>query len=132
MTLQKFLFAFTLLLVGFGTLTQDLKETSLTSQIQNVTLFLSGAQVFENATGQIPAGESVILLKGLSPYLEEKIIQVKRSNPSLGQFQHRGYSRRIEWRETGHTDRNRHMGSHLGTRSAAETFAAIRSQVPQI
>mgnify|MGYP006946326614 FL=1 len=32
---------------------QDLKETPLTSQIQEVTLFLSGAQVFEKALSLI-------------------------------------------------------------------------------
>lgn len=56
---------------------QDLKETALTSQIKEVSLFLSGAQVFETATGTLPAGESVLLVKGLSPFLDEKSIQVK-------------------------------------------------------
>jgi hypothetical protein len=49
----------------------------LTNQIKEVTLFLSGAQVFESATGSLPAGESVLLVKGLSPFLDEKSIQVK-------------------------------------------------------
>ena len=56
---------------------QDLKEVMLTNQIKEVTLFLSGAQVFETATGTLPAGESVLLVKGLSPFLDEKSIQVK-------------------------------------------------------
>ena len=38
---------------------------------------MSGAQVFETATGTLPAGESVLLVKGLSPFLDEKSIQVK-------------------------------------------------------
>jgi hypothetical protein len=61
-------------LQGFA---QDLKEVMLTNQIKEVTLFLSGAQVFESATGSLPAGESVLLVKGLSPFLDEKSIQVK-------------------------------------------------------
>ena len=61
-------------LQGFA---QDLKEVTLTNQIKEVTLFLSGAQVFETATGTLPAGESVLLVKGLSPFLDEKSIQVK-------------------------------------------------------
>lgn len=91
--MQKFLFAFALLLVGFGALAQDLKETSLSSQIQEVTLFLSGAQIFEKATGQIPTGESVILLKGLSPYLDEKSIQVK----GQGNFTIQAVNKRLDF-----------------------------------
>ncbi|MFN3998819.1 mucoidy inhibitor MuiA family protein [Algoriphagus sp.] len=75
--MQKLLLLFLTLFLSFQAFSQDLKETTLTSQIKDVTLFLSSAQVFENANGQIPAGESVILLKGLSPYLDEKSIQVK-------------------------------------------------------
>ena len=56
-------------LQGFA---QDLKEVTLTNQIKEVTLFLSGAQVFESATGSLPAGETVLLVKGLSPFLDEK------------------------------------------------------------
>lgn len=70
---------FFLLLASFALqgFAQDLKEVTLTNQIKEVTLFLSGAQVFETATGTLPAGESVLLVKGLSPFLDEKSIQVK-------------------------------------------------------
>jgi len=72
-SLSPLLFLF-LVLQGFS---QELKETPLTNQIKEVTLFLSGAQVFEIASGTIPAGESILLVKGLSPFLDEKSIQVK-------------------------------------------------------
>lgn len=72
---------------------QDIKETVLTSKIQDVTLFLSGAQVFENASGQITEGESVILLKGLSPYLDEKSIQVK----GQGNFTIQAVNKRLDF-----------------------------------
>ena len=49
---------------------QQLQETIFSNEIQEVTLFLSGAQVFEKAQGSVTAGESVILIKGLSPYLD--------------------------------------------------------------
>lgn len=75
--MTKLLISFLTLFFCAQAFSQDLKETVLTSKIQDVTLFLSGAQVFENASGQITEGESVILLKGLSPYLDEKSIQVK-------------------------------------------------------
>jgi hypothetical protein len=75
--MKRLLFSFFLLGTVLQASAQDLKEIPLTSQIKEVTLFLSGAQVFETATGSIPAGESVLLVKGLSPYLDEKSIQLK-------------------------------------------------------
>ena len=61
----------------FHSFSQGFPEKKIESQIQEVTLFLNGAQVFEKAQTSIPAGESIIIIKGLSPYLEEKSIQVK-------------------------------------------------------
>ena len=75
--MKRLLFSLLLVSHAFQGFAQDLKEVTLTSQIKEVTLFLSGAQVFETATGSLPAGESVLLVKGLSPYLDEKSIQVK-------------------------------------------------------
>jgi len=75
--MKRLIFSFFLLGSLLQASAQDLKEVSLTSQIKEVTLFLSGAQVFETATGSLPAGESVLLVKGLSPYLDEKSIQLK-------------------------------------------------------
>jgi hypothetical protein len=58
-----------------------------------VTVFLSGAQVFEASTGQISEGESFILIKGLSPYLEEKSIQVK----GMGDFTIQAVNKRLDY-----------------------------------
>ena len=91
--MKKLLLSFLTLLLSLQTFSQDLKETSLTSQIKDVTLFISNAQVFENASGQIPAGESVILLKGLSPYLDEKSIQVK----GQGNFTIQAVNKRLDF-----------------------------------
>ena len=75
--MKRLLFSLLLVSLAFQGFAQDLKEVLLTSQIKEVTLFLSGAQVFETAAGSIPAGESVLLVKGLSPYLDEKSIQLQ-------------------------------------------------------
>ena len=77
-------------LQGFA---QDLKEVTLTNQIKEVTLFLSGAQVFETATGTLPAGETVLLVKGLSPFLDEKSIQVK----GQGNFTIQAVNKRLDF-----------------------------------
>lgn len=88
-SLSPLLFLF-LVLQGFS---QELKETPLTNQIKEVTLFLSGAQVFEIASGTIPAGESILLVKGLSPYLDEKSIQVK----GQGNFTIQAVNKRLDF-----------------------------------
>ncbi len=73
----RLLLPFFLWLLSITVFAQESKETHIPSKIQEVTVFLSGAQVFETAEGQIDAGESTVLIKGLSPYLDEKSIQVK-------------------------------------------------------
>jgi hypothetical protein len=72
---------------------QEIKETTFKSKIQEVTLFLSGAQVFEKSEGTIPAGESVIQIKGLSPYLDEKSIQAK----GVGNFTIQAVNKRLDF-----------------------------------
>jgi hypothetical protein len=56
-------------------------------------LFLSGAQIFEKAQGTIPAGESLILIKGLSPYVDEKSIQAK----GIGNFTIQAVNKRLDF-----------------------------------
>ncbi|WP_157963129.1 mucoidy inhibitor MuiA family protein [Algoriphagus litoralis] len=105
---------------------QELKETALTSKIQDVTLFLSGAQVFENATGQIPSGESVILLKGLSPYLDEKSIQVK----GQGNFTIQAVNKRLDYlseKEVG--EKVKALEDQIEGISKSQTLAQNRLQV---
>ena len=47
------------------------------SKIDRVIVFLQGAQIERNATVSIPAGNSTIEFKGLSPEIDEQSIQVK-------------------------------------------------------
>ncbi|WP_373400724.1 DUF4140 domain-containing protein [Algoriphagus halophilus] len=61
--------------------------------MEEVTVFLSGAQIFETSAGQIPAGESFIVIKGLSPYVDEKSIQVK----GKGDFVIQAVNKRIDY-----------------------------------
>jgi hypothetical protein len=81
------------LLWVFSTYSQEIKETAFTSQIQDVTVFLAGAQVFEKAQGQLSAGESFILVKGLSPYIDEKSIQIK----GQGNFTIQAVNKRLDF-----------------------------------
>jgi len=56
---------------------QRSKEHPLQTQIEEVTVFLSGAQIFETGNTIIPVGKSIIKVSQLSPYIDEKSIQVK-------------------------------------------------------
>lgn len=60
--------------ISFG---QNLKEKELKTTLKEVTVFLDGAQLFENGGVSIPAEKSLLRIKGLSPFIDEKSIQVK-------------------------------------------------------
>jgi hypothetical protein len=111
--MKRLFFSFFLLGNVLQASAQDLKEVSLTSQIKEVTLFLSGAQVFETATGSLPAGESVLLVKGLSPYLDEKSIQLK----GQGNFTIQAVNKRMDF---------------LSEKEVGEKVAALEAQIEAI
>ncbi|MCF1752964.1 DUF4139 domain-containing protein [Mariniradius sediminis] len=52
-------------------------EKELKTNIQQVTIFSNGAQIFENGSVQVDAGETTLIIKGKSPYMDEKSLQVK-------------------------------------------------------
>lgn len=56
---------------------QTFKEKDVRTEIKEVTVFLNGAQVFESGNTAIPAGKTLLKIKNLSPYLDEKSIRVK-------------------------------------------------------
>lgn len=89
---KSFLSLISLLWV-FSSYSQEIKESAFISQIQDVTVFLAGAQVFEKAQGQLSAGESFILVKGLSPYIDEKSIQIK----GQGNFTIQAVNKRLDF-----------------------------------
>jgi hypothetical protein len=70
---------YTLLLVIVTTLafSQNFKEKELETEIKEVTVFLKGAQIFESGSVLIPSGNTILKVKGLSSFVDEKSIQVK-------------------------------------------------------
>lgn len=91
--MDKFLFLIAFFCcLSFGN-AQNIPEKPLKSSIQEVTVFLQGAQVFEKASSSIPAGESVVVIKGLSPYLNEQSLQVK----GLGNFTIQAVNKRMDY-----------------------------------
>lgn len=56
---------------------QDIKEIPITSTIERVTVFLQNAQIIRKADTNLPSGESRLLFKGLSPFLDAQSIRLK-------------------------------------------------------
>ncbi len=56
---------------------QNISERTLKTEIQSVTVFLNGAQITEMGSINIPTGNSVIRIKNLSTFLDDKSLQVK-------------------------------------------------------
>lgn len=56
---------------------QNFKEKELKTEIKEVTVFLTGAQIFEAGSAALPGGNSILKAKGLSPFIDEKSVQVK-------------------------------------------------------
>jgi hypothetical protein len=56
---------------------QTFKEKDVKTEINEVTVFLNGAQIFESGSVTIPAGKTTLKIRNLSPHLDEKSIQVK-------------------------------------------------------
>ncbi|MFD2034538.1 DUF4139 domain-containing protein [Belliella marina] len=52
-------------------------EKVIKSEIKEVTVFQNGAQINEKSSLNIGAGETVLMIKGKSPYIDGKSIQVK-------------------------------------------------------
>ena len=51
-------------------------QTKVKTSVEKVTLFIDGAQVTRTEQVDIPAGNSTLVFTGLSPYLDDKIMQV--------------------------------------------------------
>jgi uncharacterized protein (TIGR02231 family) len=56
---------------------QSVREKELKTEINEVTVFLYGAQIFESGSVIIPAGQTTLNVKDISPFLDERSIQVK-------------------------------------------------------
>lgn len=70
------------LLISTSAISQNLREKVLHTSIDEVTVFLQGGLISRSGKVQVPEGKSVVRLKSLSPYIDEKSVQVK----ALGDF----------------------------------------------
>jgi len=56
---------------------QDLKDTELRTEIKEVTVFLQGAQLSREGSISLNKGKTLMKIKNLSPYLDEKSMEIK-------------------------------------------------------
>ncbi|APU70201.1 DUF4139 domain-containing protein [Christiangramia flava] len=75
--MKKFLFLPFLLLAALTCGAQNVAEKKVASEIKSVTVFLNGAQINREAASSISAGTSVVSFDKLSPFIDEKSIQVQ-------------------------------------------------------
>lgn len=75
--MKKFLFLPFLLLAALTCGAQNVAEKKVVSEIKSVTVFLNGAQINREAASSISAGTSVVSFDKLSPFIDEKSIQVQ-------------------------------------------------------
>ena len=68
-----------LLLLASPSFSQEFQEQTLKTSIKEVTVFLNSAQITRNGKVTVPKGKSTLVVKSLSPYVDDKSIQVKAS-----------------------------------------------------
>ena len=66
-----------LILISTFAYGQDFKEKELTTEIEEVRVFLKGAQISRSGKMWLPAGKHRVRIKQLSPYIDDKSIKVK-------------------------------------------------------
>ncbi len=66
-------------LIAVSCFAQNHADT-ISAEIEKVTVFLSGAEVYRTARVNIFKGKNTIVVNGISPYIEKQSIQVKTDN----------------------------------------------------
>jgi len=71
------LFTLIALLATFQASSQSFQESELKTSIRAVTVFLQGAQITRTGKSEVKEGKSILIVKSLSPHIDQKSIQVK-------------------------------------------------------
>ena len=64
------------LVIGFSATAQKPGETTLSTSIQEAKVFSQGAQLTRTGKTTLTAGRSVLVIKSLSPFIDQNSIQV--------------------------------------------------------
>ncbi len=79
-------------------------QKNLSAKIENVTVFLQGAQISRSGSTNINSGRSTIIIKSLSPHIDPKSIQVKgigdftilSVNHHFNYLEERGFDKKVD------------------------------------
>ncbi len=74
---MKYILTFLLSILTGITFSQEVPEKEITTKINEVTVYIEGAQITRNKTIDLPKGTSILKFTGLSPFIDAKSIQVK-------------------------------------------------------
>lgn len=69
------------MLIFSNLFSQEIKEKEIISKVNEVTVFLDGAQIVRKKTIDLPEGKTILKFTKLSPYVDAKSIQVKATGP---------------------------------------------------
>ncbi len=75
--MKKLLLCCCLISLVMKAYSQDFPQQKIDSKIEKVTVFLNGAQVQRTAMASLPNGKSEVILRGLTPNLEQQSVIVK-------------------------------------------------------
>lgn len=56
---------------------ETLKELKVDTKVNEVTVFIEGAQISRHKTVDVPAGKSILKFEGLSPFIDAKSVQAR-------------------------------------------------------
>ncbi|WP_165731836.1 mucoidy inhibitor MuiA family protein [Polaribacter sp. 20A6] len=77
MAILKFPLLIALCLFFSNTYSQEIIEKKISTQVNEVTVFLEGAQITRKKTVQVKQGKTILKFSNLSPFIDAKSIQVK-------------------------------------------------------
>ena len=75
--MKKLLLCCCLISLVIKAYSQDFPQQKIDSKIEKITVFLNGAQVQRTAMASLPNGKSEVILRGLTPNLEQQSVIVK-------------------------------------------------------
>ena len=64
-------------LLSVSSFAQEMAEKEIATEVSEVTVFISGAQVTRKKNVEVPQGTTVLKFNNLSPFIDAKSIQVK-------------------------------------------------------
>ena len=76
--MKNYLTILTIIIISWNSVLAD-SEKNINASLKHITVYPDRAQLSHETTVDIPAGNTILKLSGLSPYIDARSIQVKGS-----------------------------------------------------